>query len=266
VPFAAETRRVRAVGVATRGTTSRRRLRRVDRWLLDHHPGLVRTSGLLVVDLGFGATPVTTVALHALIRAANPSARVVGLEIDPQRVQSAASWVAPGLSFDRGGFELAGLRPHVVRALNVLRQYDEGDVGAAWSLMTSALAVGGVVIEGSCDENGRLGTWVTLGAEGARALTLAVDPLLPPSAVAARLPKALIHRNRPGEPVHRLITDFDHQWQRSASVGVFSPRQRLVAAAQGLSALGWPILDGPARWRRGELTVAWSAVRPADSR
>jgi hypothetical protein len=263
---AAETRRVRPTGAVTRGTTARRRLRRVDRWLLDRHPGLVRTADLLVVDLGFGAVPVTTTHLHALIRAANPNARVVGLEIDPVRVATAAAWTAPGLTFGRGGFELAGLRPHVVRAFNVLRQYDEHDVAGAWSLMTGALAPGGLVVEGTCDESGRLAAWVTLDAEGPRTLTLAVDPLRPPGAVAARLPKVLVHRNRPGEEVHRLLAELDGQWHRCASVAVFSPHQRLAAAVEGLAALGWPVLDGPARWRRGELTVAWSAVGPADSR
>ena len=262
----AEAGRVRPVGLGTRGTTARRRLRRVDRWLLAHHPGLVRTADLLVVDLGFGAVPVTTAHLHALLRATNRGVRVVGLDIDPERVAAAAAWVAPGLSFARGGFELGGLRPHIVRAFNVLRQYDETDVSAAWSLMTSALAPGGLVLEGTCDESGRLVAWVTLDADGPRTLTLVVDPRLPPSAVAARLPKVLIHRNLPGEPVHRLLTEFDLQWRRNAPAGVFSPHQRLVAAAQALSSRGWPVLDGPARWRRGELTVAWSAVRPVDSR
>jgi hypothetical protein len=26
----------------------------------------------------------------------------------------------------------------------------------------------------------------------------------------------------------------------------------------------WPLLDGPSRWRLGELTVAWTAVAPLD--
>ena len=40
-------------------------------------------------------------------------------------------------------------------------------------------------------------------------------------------------------------------------------RQRWLAAVAGLKAAGWPVLDGPARWRLGELTVAWDAVAPA---
>jgi hypothetical protein len=57
-------------------------------------------------------------------------------------------------------------------------------------------------------------------------LTLALDPFVAPSSVAARLPKARIHHNVDGEPVHRLLADLDTHWRRSASFGVFSPRQR----------------------------------------
>ena len=43
----------------------------------------------------------------------------------------------PWLAFQRGGFELAGLRPVLVRAMNVLRQYPLEDVAPAWSAMCS---------------------------------------------------------------------------------------------------------------------------------
>jgi hypothetical protein len=254
---------VRHVGTVTRGTTSLRRLRRVDRWLLDAHPGLVRARGLLAVDVGFGTVPVTTAELHARLRRINPTVTVVGVEIDPERVASAAAWSRDGLRFERGGFELAGHRPQLVRAFNVLRQYDEDAVAGAWRQMSDALGDGGVVVEGTCDELGRLGAWVTLDRAGPRSLTLALDPGAAPSAVAARLPKALIHRNVAGEAVNRLLADLDGGWRRAAPLGVFSARQRVATAIAELGKLGWPVLDGPARWRRAEVTVAWSAVSPS---
>jgi len=251
----------RPVGSVTRGTTTPRRLGRVDGWLLETHPGLARTPHLLAVDLGFGSVPVTTAVLCARLRAVNPSATVVGLEIDQARVASAARWAGPHLRFERGGFELAGHRPHLVRAFNVLRQYDESDVAPSWALMSERLADGGLVIEGTCDEVGRLGSWVTLDRRGPRSLTLALDVRREPSSVAARLPKALIHRNVPGEAVHQLLLDLDEHWHRSAALAVFSPRQRLAATLRGLADAGWPVLDGPARWRRGEVTLAWRPLR-----
>jgi hypothetical protein len=217
---------------------------------------------LLAVDLGFGARPFTTLELAARLRRLNPDARVVGLEIDPERVAAAAPYARPGVEFAIGGFELGGLQPHLVRALNVLRQYDESDVAPAWGRMSASLAPGGLVVEGTCDEAGRLGAWVAIDQRGPVSLTLAVDLAMAPSAVAARLPKALIHHNVEGQPIHRLLTGLDEAWRRSTALAAFSPRQRFAAAATALRAQGWPVLDGPGRWRRGELTVKWDAISP----
>jgi hypothetical protein len=52
--------RARAIGEPTRGTTAPNRLRRVDRWLLHAlGPRLSQSSAPLVVDLGFGSSPIT---------------------------------------------------------------------------------------------------------------------------------------------------------------------------------------------------------------
>jgi hypothetical protein len=125
----------RPLGVVTRGTTNPNRLRRVDNWIVSSCAGLLRDAAdPLVVDLGYGATPVTAVELRTrLATAVRPDIRLVGLEIDPVRVAAAAVAAdPPGLTFAQGGFELAGLRPAVVRAFNVLRQYDESEVAGAW--------------------------------------------------------------------------------------------------------------------------------------
>ncbi|MDT7538029.1 MAG: hypothetical protein QOI82_1614, partial [Actinomycetota bacterium] len=118
--------RARALGLPTRGTTAPNRLRRVDRWLVATHGPLLRDAAdPLVVDLGYGATPITAVELHLRLQEIRPDVRVVGVEIDQERVDAAKPVEKPGLTFVRGGFEFAGLRPLVVRAFNVLRQYDE---------------------------------------------------------------------------------------------------------------------------------------------
>jgi hypothetical protein len=251
----------RPLGTTTRGTTAPRRLRRADRWLLAGWTALPSLPAPLVVDLGFGASPVTTFELARGLRRVNPRVRVVGLDIDPARV--AAARAAPTdlpVEFGTGGFELAGLRPDVVRAFNVLRQYPAEEVPGWWDAMTRRLAPGGFVIDGTCDETGRLASWICLTAAGPSTLTLAVDLAGPPGLVAARLPKALISRNTGGEPVHRLLRALDDAWSRRAPLSVFGPRQRFAAAVEQLRSDGWPVLDGRARWRRGELTIAWTAL------
>lgn len=253
--------RARALGLPTRGTTNPNRLRRVDRHLAAVHGDLIRRAEHpLVVDLGYGATPVTAVELHHRLTALRPDVEVVGVEIDPERVAAAQDAARPGLRFVRGGFELAGLRPLVVRAFNVLRQYDEAAADEAWTTMRAGLGPGGVLLEGTCDELGRRSTWVTLDADGPRTLTLAahLQSLTRPSDLAERLPKALIHHNVPGQPVHALLQALDAAWDRCAPLSPYGTRQRWVAACE---ALAWE-QSGPRRHREGELSVPWSSVAP----
>jgi SAM-dependent methyltransferase len=253
----------RPLGSVTRGTTAPRRLRRADRWLVANWPALRSTRRPLVVDLGFGASPVTTLDLAQRLRRINPAVRVVGLDIDPARVATAqATPTDLPVEFAVGGFELAGLRPDAVRAFNVLRQYPVDEVTGWWAEMTARLAPGGFVLDGTCDEAGRLASWIRLDGAGPQALTLAVDLSGTPGFVAARLPKILISRNVDGEPIHRLLHDLDEAWVRLAWRSVFGPPQRFAGAVAELRAAGWPITDGPSRWRRGEVSVAWTAIAP----
>jgi hypothetical protein len=256
--------RARALGLPTRGTTNPNRLRRVDRWLTGTQaPLLAGAADPLVVDLGYGSSPVTCLELAERLRAVRPDVRVVGLEIDAERVATAAAVADPPLlEFRRGGFELAGLRPVLVRAMNVLRQYDEPVAAAAWQTMLAQLAPGGLLVEGTCDELGRLGSWIALDAAGPLTLTFAarLATLDQPGTLAERLPKALIHHNVPGHPVHALLAAFDAAWHAAAGLTPFGPRQRWVAAVASLAADGWPVRGGRERWRLGEVTFAWSAV------
>ncbi|MFI5958236.1 class I SAM-dependent methyltransferase [Cryptosporangium sp. NPDC051539] len=257
--------RARALGLPTRGTTNPNRLRRMDRWLVEE---MRARPAPLVVDLGYGASPVTTVELYTRLRSVHPDVRVVGLELDADRVAAAADAAEPpGLTFRRGGFELAGLRPAVIRAANVLRQYDEQAAADAWTTLRGGLAPDGLLIDGTCDELGRIGGWVAVGPEGPRTLTFSVRlaSLDRPSTLAERLPKALIHRNVPGERVHALFDAFDAAWDAAAPMAPFGPRQRFLDAVGRLAGEGWPVRGTARRWRLGEVTLPWDAVAPRAS-
>ncbi|MEV4344199.1 class I SAM-dependent methyltransferase [Actinoplanes sp. NPDC049596] len=247
----------RPVGAITRGTTNPNRLRRVDNFIAFRCGDLLRNAPQpLVIDLGYGATPVTAVELRSRLAAAvRADVTVVGLEIDPVRVVAAQPHAAPPLlEFRRGGFELAGLRPVVVRAFNVLRQYAEDEVAAAWRQMT---ATGAVLIEGTCDELGRIATWAVVedGVPATLTLSARLSDLDHPATFAERLPKALIHHNVPGRPVHELLRALGRAWETEATP--FGPRQRWLATVRRLRDEGWPVQHGPARWRLGELTLPW---------
>ncbi|MGW8887298.1 class I SAM-dependent methyltransferase [Streptomyces sp. NPDC055749] len=271
--------RQRPIGTATRGTTNPNRLRRMDRWIAaTHGPALRRSDSPVAVDLGYGAAPWTAVELLERLRTAEPRTAVVGIEIDPERVAAAKPYEREGLTFVHGGFEIplgsgAGTgsapgstgarRPSLIRAANVLRQYDEGEVDAVWRRLCARLAPDGLLVEGTCDEIGRRHVWVALGPEGPRTVTFAtrLASLERPSDLAERLPKALIHRNVPGEPVHAFLRDFDRAWATASPYASLGARQRWIATARALSA-DWPLTDGARRWRQGEITVRWDALRP----
>ena len=135
--------------------------------------------------------------------------------------------------------------PHQRRAIaRIGRAFGAGDKGRA--------------------ELGRRSTWVAVDRTGPRSLTLSwrLRGLQTPSEIAERLPKALIHRNVEGERVHAYLSAIDRAWAYAAHHGSFGARQRMLATAAALRDDGWPLLDGPSRWRLGELTVAWDAVAP----
>jgi len=250
------------IGQITRGTTGTNRLRRIDRWIAQL-PALRRAKHPLVVDLGYGASATTTLELYQRLAKVREGVEVVGIEISPERVAEAAKRARAGVSFRLGGFEVPGDRPTVIRALNVLRQYDEGDVDDAWKRMVGRLQPGGVLVEGTCNEVGRVASWVDVTSEGPQTLTvsLRLADLEAPSIVAERLPKVLIHRNVPGEPIHQYLLDLDRWWAVHAPLGVYGPSQRWSAVAASMKE-SWPVLGTKARWRLGELTVAWDAVQP----
>ena len=249
------------LGRPTRGKTAPNRLRKTDTFLAVAFPALVRHLRGLYVDLGYGAYPVTTAETWRRLRRLDPRARVLGVEIDPARVAEAQPHAAPGLEFRHGGFDLP-LRPGeavaVIRAFNVLRQYDEAAVAGALAALGARLAEGGLLIEGTSDPHGRLVAFnLFRRAGGLERGGVVLAPRLgadfAPRALRAVLPKAFIHHAEPAGAIDRFFSAWDAAWQRARG-GARTPRQRFVAAAHGLAERGEYALDRrEALLRRGFL-------------
>ncbi len=260
------------VGLITRGTTSPNRLRRVDRYIANL-PQLKQAQPI-VVDLGFGATPTTSIEMLQRLAKTNPEVTVVGIEIDRERVERGLPFQTKNLLFGLGGFEvplpkpLEGKEVDVIRAMNVLRQYEESEVLASWELMQSRLKDNGVIVEGTSDELGRIASWVTLSKTAPVSFTIALklNEVERPSKVAERLPKILIHRNVEGEAIHSLLKDLDEAWFRNSSLSTFSAAQRWIATCRDLKNSGWAITNNQKRWALGELTLDFEAVAPLNLR
>lgn len=266
-PAAATSRRV---GEPTRGKTALNRLRRVDAFVLGYDRELLRRAGpfrrAFFVDLGYGWEPVTTLQSAARLREVNPELTVLGVEIDPERVEAAQRYADERTFFRLGGFNLPlGTWPdgtpetvRLVRAFNVLRQYDEEAVEKAYALMMRDMLPGGLLIEGTSNPHGSV--WVANVARrqesaeaawGIEALVFSTNfrDGFDPGQFQPVLPKNLIHRVVPGEPIH----DFFRDWKRAAletsAEQAWGARRWFVAAAERLVARGYKI-DLRHRWLR----------------
>ena len=83
-----------------------------------------------------------------------------------------------------------------------------------------------------------------------------------PSQLAERLPKALIHRNVPGEGIHELLSAADRAWDHCAGWAPHGPRVRWRMAQALLRDAGLPVAPARRRLRDNHLTVGWEFVAP----
>jgi len=266
----------RPAGRITRGKTAPNRLRRVDHFLSAYDPGLLRREDgdfhrALFVDLGYGSDPGTTLESAARLRRLNPGLPVLGVEIKPERVARAQPFTDERTFFRLGGFNLPLERwpdgraetVRLVRAFNVLRQYDEHEVLPACQLVLGRVLAGGLLVDGTSDPFGRVWTanllrrrpssekrsWdlevLVLGAN----LSAGFDP----GAFQTRLPKSFIHRMVPGDPVYGFMEDFKAAARDTRSSRIWGPRTWFAATGRKLLARGYDIAR-PDRWlRRGWL-------------
>lgn len=266
-------RRLAAEGQPTRGKTAPNRLRRVDRFILAYDPFLIqRNDGPFAeawfVDLGFGANPVTTLEAAVRLRRLNPDLGVLGVEIDPERVAAAQVWEDERTRFRLGGFNLpVGLSPEVpprwarlVRAFNVLRQYEESAVAEAYTHLARGVLPGGLLIEGTSDPFGRIWVAQLLRRTGEpfsgapwrlEAVVFSLHPAhaYSPEDLQTVLPKSLIHRVIPGEPIHRFFQDWMQAAREASPWRTFGVCQWFGAGARRLAEKGHD-LDLRAKWLR----------------
>lgn len=262
---------VRPRGRRTRGKTAPNRLRKTDTYLAVAYPEFVRALPGLYVDLGYGAFPVTAVETLSRLRRLNPRLRVLGVELDPQRVADAQPFTGPGLEFRLGGFNLPlrlGERAAIVRAFNVLRQYPESDVAEALTGLEAGLCPGGLLLEGTSDPTGRLLTFNVFRKQPDLArIACVLAPSLRadflPRQLQAVLPKNFIHHAAPGGRIDQFFGAWQASWQAARSVGR-DRRQVFYHAAQRLADhYGYAVDRRPALLKRGFLCLGaeWPHTR-----
>ncbi len=246
--------------VLTRGKTARDRWRRLDTWIA-REPALRLATNPLYIDFGFGAEPSATVETYRRLSAFTPGLRVLGVEIDADRVGNASAMSIPGrLEFRFGGFDLPmapGERASVVRAINVLRGCDERGHHDAVNRLGRALRDGGVLLEGTGSPTGRLLAVNLYRRRGARViregLLLAPNPAREwtPRELLAVLPRDLIDHGGPGT----WLDDFFERWDKFLAAARERRADARAAFAAAARELGDAIDHDPAIVRRGFIFV-----------
>jgi len=265
------TKENKPLGQPTRGKTAENRLRRVDNFILLYEPSvLTRTDGLysdsFFLDLGYGVDPRTTLESASRFRKLNPKLRIIGVEIDKERVEAALPYADEITNFRMGGFNLplqTGESVRLIQAFNVLRQYEEADFAPAYEHLAEYTLSGGLMIEGTSTPFGNLWCANLVRRLESRSKLLENRPQsvgfqsywkleafvfstnfhsgFDVEEFQTILPKNLIHHMVEGEPIY----DFFETWKRSAaetsSAKVFGLKNWFVSAAESLEQKGYKI-------------------------
>ena len=241
-------------GQPTRGKTASNRLRRVDNFILLYKPSLLtRTDGLfadaMFIDLGYGFDPRTTLESAERFRRVNPDLKILGVEIDKERVEAALPYVDDKTFFRLGGFNLP-VKPdeHVrlIRAFNVLRQYEERDFVPAYETLAQYVLPGGLMLEGTSNPFGSI--WCANVARRLENKAWAMEALVfstnfrlgfEPAEFQTILPKNLIHRVFQGEPIYEFFEAWKQSASETSSLKTYGTRQWFIAASEALAQKGY---------------------------
>jgi hypothetical protein len=253
------------IGIPTRGKTASNRLRRADIFLAIFDPYWISHFQTPFVDLGYGENPVTTLESFERMRRHNPTARILGVEIDPARVKAAQPFSRSGLEFVLGGFNLPLPKEEpasVVRALNVLRQYPEEEFAPAIQMLANSLIEGGFLLEGTSDPTGRLMVLnifrkhaQDLRHEGLVFSVRFTKPFMPRD-LQPVLPKNCIHHVEPESALDTFFHSWTLAWHQASRQQSHEPRARFFEAAMRLSRqYGYAVDLRPSLLRRGFLRL-----------
>lgn len=255
-----------AEGVITRGKTAKNRLRRVDTFILQYAPDLLKRTDCLYVDLGYGEEAFTTLESAQRFRILNPSLNVIGVEIDPERVERAKQFEDKFTHFRVGGFNIPlekGETPSLIRAFNVLRQYEVADVIPSWLQMGDRLLDGGLIIEGTSSPYGKI--W-TANLIRKQENNLKYEGFLfstnfragfAPEIFQPYLTKNFIHEMGSDSPIDRFITDWKQACDQTIAMKTWGLRQWFSASAQILVQKGYQISQKKDFLRHGFLLWLW---------
>ncbi|MBN2443139.1 MAG: hypothetical protein JXJ04_17395 [Spirochaetales bacterium] len=210
----------------------------------------------MFVDLGFGKFPATTLQTAEYLRRINPELLVLGVEIDKTLVLEAEKYSDDLTQFRYGGFNLPLKHlknipienVRIIRAFNVLRQYNEDEVYDAFMTLGHYLLPGGLIIEGTSDPYGRV--WAANILRKNKSDHLIKEALVfstnfkggfEPRHFQPILPKNYIHHMVPGEEIYTFIEDWKKEYKKNLSTGKTTAKQLFIDTARNLKEQGYAV-------------------------
>jgi hypothetical protein len=253
------------IGQKTRGLTCENRLRQTDVFICMEYDWLIRKENAIFIDLGFGRYPTTTIETHRRLSAINQKAKVIGVEIDTERLLEAKRYEQPNVEFRLGGFNLPLKKDEfstIIRCYNVLRQYPEEEFESAIKTMCHYLTKDGVILEGTSDQFGRLTAFNIFGRSNddivKHGLVFGTNFNLPfhPRDFQSVLPRNFIQHVVQGEWIHQFFDDWTACFYKVMSLRIPSKRQIFYETAIVLhNEYGYNINQTERLLKRGFLVV-----------
>lgn len=242
---------IKPQGQPTRGKTALNRLRQVDIYICLAWRHILAHQSALVVDIGYGEYAWTALEMHSRLMTIHPNISLLGIEIDPQRVENALPYANPPMiDFRLGGFNVAdnllNTPATLIRAYNVLRQYDESAVKDALAHMADGLVEGGLLIEGTSTPTGRIVAFDVYQKQAGelvhRQLVFGTNFRHPdtPTEFQAILPKRLIHHAYE-EPVWSFFRMWERGLAMARGAGQYRHRRRWCYGVRYLREQGYQI-------------------------
>lgn len=268
--MAASQRHYKPQGHATRGKTARNRLRRSDIFMLITEGPLIRmrtpaANPSFYIDLGYGFEPFTTLETAERLRVQNPDLPVLGVEIDPERVAMGKPYEDEQTFFRLGGFNLP-LLPNesvrMIRAFNVLRQYDESEWAGPIEQMGRQMIPGGMLLEGTSNPTGSVWTANVIRRKAEPPYPVIREGFLfstnfhmgfEPDMFQPVLTKNYIHRMIPGEEIFAFMEQWKSACKKLSPMRSYGLRALFCSAAHELRESGYCIDLRPQLLRRGFL-------------
>ncbi|MGB9597016.1 MAG: hypothetical protein ACPL7B_12110, partial [Candidatus Poribacteria bacterium] len=195
----------------------------------------------------------------------NPNIKVLGVEIDKERLSEAKRYEQPNVEFKLGGFNLPlkdDEYASIIRYYNVLRQYPEEEFEPSIKTLCHYITNDGIILEGTSDQYGRLTAFNIFGRSDNNIKRYRLgfgtnfNLTFYPRDFQSVLPRNYIQHITQGEWIYQFFDNWTASFYKALGLKITSERQLFYETAIILyKEYGYNIIQSKRLLRRGFLIV-----------